>query len=390
MVQLTSVTLFFLECLAGVAWAQTAATDAPARYQGLYRKPEGGGVETLNCGPNSIFATSSSYAGCCSIGGNCNFPTACATGTATNRLGGTFTCGQDQQCYTMTVIGNLASPTQSVVVHNCAKEWLATTIYREIPAAATTSSPVSSASNTASTGASITSSSIPEQLSTSTPPPNPKSSAIPSEADALESEPSKKPNAGLIAGIVIAVFFALVVVGLLGFWFGRKDGLRSRPSPSPEEGSNPFQLLGASGLGSASTSHIRSATGLTGVSGIGSIPGVPNDPWYGYTFPAPPKSPGSGGYPESPYDKFVGQQHFQVNEMEGDSVSVKTAGEKSLTGKAGGGHFFEHGLGVGPGPTVPGGVYRDSSKSRKSLRAGHAELEGDGLGMVPVRKKSMI
>ncbi|KAK4167743.1 hypothetical protein QBC43DRAFT_136581 [Cladorrhinum sp. PSN259] len=287
----------------------------------------------------------------------------------------------------MTVIGNLASPTQSVVVHNCAKEWLATTIYREIPAATTSSFPVSSASSTALPGALITStasSASPEQLSTTTSPPNP---ALSSAADDPKPGSSKKPNAGVIAGIVVAVVSALLVVGLLGFWFGRKDGLRSRPSQSAEEGSHPFQLLGASGA--AWTSHTRSATGLTEVSGIGTIPGVPDVAWHGYNFPAPAKSPGSGGYPESPYDKFVGQQQVQVNEMEGDSVSVRTAGEKSLT-KPVGAHRFEHGLGMGPEPTIQPGVYRDSSKSRKSLRAGHAELEGEGLGMVPVRKKSMI
>ncbi|KAK4227778.1 hypothetical protein QBC38DRAFT_183623 [Podospora fimiseda] len=290
----------------------------------------------------------------------------------------------------MTVVGNFASPTQSVMVYNCAKEWLATTIYREMPAETATSSSGGLASSTES---SLMTSS-PEQLSTTTPPPK----LITSEADdAPESKPSKKPNAGLIAGIVIGVFFALVMVGLLGFWFGRKNGIRSRASPSTsEEGSNPIQLLGGASSRSLPTTHIRTPTGLTAVSGIGSIPGVPNDPWYGYTFPAPPKSPGSGGYPESPYDKFVGrQQHVQVNEMEGDSVSIRTAGEKLVAGKmAGSGSFFEHGLGMGlgmgAGPTIPGGVYRDSSKARKSLRAGHAELEGEGLGAVPVRKKSMI
>lgn len=284
----------------------------------------------------------------------------------------------------MTVVGNSASPTQSVLVHNCAKEWLATTIYREMPAATTSSPPLSLETSTASPGGSAISTS-------STPPPNPAPTAIEAKNDSskLEPEESSKPKAGLIAGITVAGVFVVLLVGLLGFWFGRRNGLRSRGGASHSEdgtsSGNPVQLLGPS---SSSTSHARTATD---VSGIGSIPGVPTDPWYGFTFPAPPKSPRGRGYPESPYDKFIG---VQVNEMEGDSVSVHTmrpgtgGGEKKFAGSS----FFDHELGgieLAAGPTPPASVYRDSSRGRKSVRMGHAELEGEGLGAL-VRKKSMI
>ena len=286
----------------------------------------------------------------------------------------------------MTVVDNSASPTQSVLVHNCAKEWAATTIYREMgPVTTSTSSPASSETSTASPGGSAISTS-------STPSPNPAQN----DGSKPEPEESSKPNAGMIAGITVGGVLVVLLVGFLGFWFGRRDGRGSvRGGAShhhSEEGTGsggPVQLaLGASS--SSSAPHGRTAAN---VSGIGSIPGVPTDPWYGFNFPAPPKSPGWRGYPESPYDKFIG---IQVNEMEGDGVSVRGAarpgtggGEKKFFA---GGSFFDdepEGIELAAGPTPPAAVYRDSSMGRKSVRMGHAELEGDGLGAL-VRKKSMI
>ncbi len=118
-------------------------------------------VETLTCSPNSVFAHSSTYAGCCSVGGNCNFPTACARGTVTNRLGGTWTCEPKRDCYAMTVYAVAYDPAVPVptgeawVVRGCAQGWSASTVWRALPATMVTagsSSTLAPSSPAASTG----------------------------------------------------------------------------------------------------------------------------------------------------------------------------------------------------------------------------------------------
>ena len=103
-------------------------------------------VETLNCDPGSVFAHSSTFAGCCSIGGNCNFPTACARGTVTNRLGNIWTCELKRGCYTMTVCESYPSATDTWVVRNCVDSWSASTVYRSLPLSMTVSSTSSGSS----------------------------------------------------------------------------------------------------------------------------------------------------------------------------------------------------------------------------------------------------
>ncbi|EAQ88730.1 predicted protein [Chaetomium globosum CBS 148.51] len=101
---LACLLLLLLQSFNGRTLAQTAASDAPANFQGLYLNPTApAAIETISCDTSSIFALSSTFAGCCRIGGNCNFPTACTKGTPTNRRGVRWSCGLDRECYTMTV-----------------------------------------------------------------------------------------------------------------------------------------------------------------------------------------------------------------------------------------------------------------------------------------------
>ncbi|KAG7290076.1 hypothetical protein NEMBOFW57_000070 [Staphylotrichum longicolle] len=156
-------------------------------------------VETLSCSPSSIFAHSSTFAGCCSIGGNCNFPTACAKGTPTNRLGGTWECEPRRTCYTMTVYGSYPSATDSWVVQGCANAWSASTVYRSLPLSMTmtTASPVDSATGTA-TGAASTAGGAGAPAESST-------------GGDTSGEPEHSQSLAWIAGVVIG---CLAVAGL--------------------------------------------------------------------------------------------------------------------------------------------------------------------------------
>ncbi|KAK4039410.1 hypothetical protein C8A01DRAFT_36620 [Parachaetomium inaequale] len=210
--------LALLQCLAssGVL-AQTPAPDGPANFQGIYLNPTGA-VETLNCDASSVFALSSTFAGCCKIGLNCNFPTACARGQPTNRKGGKWSCGQDRACYTMTVYAAYPDPTvsatESWVVHNCAKSWSASTIYRSVPSSLTTGmagSASSSSSSTVDFFSSTTEASTTEA----------RAGEITAPADPPE-EVESQPSKAWIAGVVIGCLVAGAVLGGLGFWFVRR------------------------------------------------------------------------------------------------------------------------------------------------------------------------
>ncbi|KAH6839565.1 hypothetical protein B0I37DRAFT_237039 [Chaetomium sp. MPI-CAGE-AT-0009] len=220
---LTGLVLLLLQsCLVSHALAQTPASDGPANYQGIYLNPTGAGTsETLSCDTSSIFALSGTFAGCCSIGGNCNFPTACTKGTPTNRRGGRWSCGQDRACYTMTVYDAYPRATESWLVHNCAKSWSASTIYRAVPRWMTsaTTPPPSAGAGTA--GSEPTAGTDDGGGPTATPGGPPAASTSDGGAEPLrEGEPA--PNKAWIAGAVIGGVVGAAGLGALGFWLGRR------------------------------------------------------------------------------------------------------------------------------------------------------------------------
>ncbi|KAH6627391.1 hypothetical protein F5144DRAFT_548854 [Chaetomium tenue] len=238
---LTCLLLLLSQGLNGRTLAQTPASDGPANFQGLYLNPTApAAIETISCDTSSIFALSSTFAGCCSIGGNCNFPTACTKGTPTNRFGGRWSCGLDRECYTMTVYDAYSAASESWLVYNCAKSWSASTIYRNVPGWMTTSPPPSEGPEpTGSTG-----------MTTATTPGGPPA-AITSDGGGGGEQPGEAETSSSrawIAGAVIGAVVGAAGVGTLGFWLGR----RRRRAAEGEEGG------GGTGFKLHSTTLLRS------------------------------------------------------------------------------------------------------------------------------------
>ena len=144
----------------------------------------------------------------------------------------------------MTVFGSYPSPTDSWVVHNCAKSWTASTIYRSLPDSVMTTD---GASNTTPT-------------TTTTSPPDPGAGMITGSTDGGDtSEESESPQSqAWIAGVVVGCLAAGAAVAGLGFWLGRR---RKRGGPggegphSKEEPQSGFMLHSATTVSSGQHSE---------------------------------------------------------------------------------------------------------------------------------------
>ncbi|KAK4150696.1 hypothetical protein C8A00DRAFT_36714 [Chaetomidium leptoderma] len=232
-----------LQCLIGSVLAQTAATDGPGNFQGLYPNPTGT-VERVTCDASSIFAYSSTFAGCCRIGLNCNFPTACANGKPTNRKGGAWSCGEDRDCYTMTVYGNYQSATESWVVHNCAQSWSASTIYRTLPPSMMTATTSGGGGDSSITTSS--SSTAAADSSGITPGGGPaESTKVGGEDPPVEEEPESRPSQAWIAGVVIGCLAGGAALGGLGVWLARRRRQEKDGGDSGGEKKGGFALQSA-------------------------------------------------------------------------------------------------------------------------------------------------
>lgn len=256
-----AVAAIWLQCGASVA-AQgvTVATDGPGgNFQGYFVNSLGTSsstpppfttnadfaravltrpmisARTVGCSTDSFWAQSSTFGGCCRVGGNCNFPTACSGGMLTNRLGGTATCG-DRRCYTMTIYADFPTATDSWLVHNCAYTWTASTLWRAQPTETATAA----------------------EPSGTTPPAAAETDATADATDAnMEAKPASK---AWVAGVVLGCVAVAGVLGALGFWLVRR---RRRRLAGERD-------VRGEGSGSGAVASADADTGPRRSSGVGS------------------------------------------------------------------------------------------------------------------------
>ncbi|KAK4448978.1 hypothetical protein QBC34DRAFT_464237, partial [Podospora aff. communis PSN243] len=210
--------LLALSSLASVVSANNKLTSTPANFRG-FRLHTNGAVETITCSDSATFFTSSTYGACCYEGERCNFATDCQSGTASRIFGGTYTCDPEfPDCYTMTVYASYPSAAESWLMRGCATNWRASTIYREIVTATS-----SSTTTSATAGASVP---------TTTPTRTGTAAGAGGEPTSPgEVAATSAPSQAWIAGAVIGPLVALAALGALAFWLGKRKGKKSAAQP---------------------------------------------------------------------------------------------------------------------------------------------------------------
>ncbi|KAK3952657.1 hypothetical protein QBC32DRAFT_259514 [Pseudoneurospora amorphoporcata] len=206
---------FFWSC---VVTHITAHSTFPDDYEGIY-SPVGQPTSVVNCAPDAIFTTWSTFANCCpSTYSACEFVTRCDGGVMHGIEGGTGHCDSTYpNCYTMTIFDHYLSPSNSWIEMGCATGWSAFTIYRELEASTTSTSTSTSTSSTPTTtlSASTSEPSLTSVITPSTsnpPPPLPTST----------QEPKPSSSKAWIAGPVAGGIAALLLLGALFFWWRRR------------------------------------------------------------------------------------------------------------------------------------------------------------------------
>ncbi|KAK3983815.1 hypothetical protein QBC44DRAFT_386224 [Cladorrhinum sp. PSN332] len=279
-----------LSWLLGLASTQEITTAAP-NFRGFRLFPNGA-TELVTCDPGFTFFTSSTYAACCSVAGRCNFITACESGTYSRIFGGDGVCGSTfPSCMSITIYPTFPAGDQTWLQVACGLGNTVvapySTLYRQTPAATTTSSQsLSTASPTPSTSP-----------TTANGPANTSPAASITDKT-LEDESSS--SKAWIAGAVVGPLFAIALIGLAVFLIRRRQkgnahggngeisGGISQPYMAPPAGYQeapgpPHQYYG----GAMQTAADWQKTGVppradtvSPLSGLPSYPGY-HDPKYG-------------------------------------------------------------------------------------------------------------
>ncbi|KAI9861081.1 MAG: hypothetical protein M1813_005510 [Trichoglossum hirsutum] len=187
---------------------QASSTSVDPALEGYYIK-DISHTESITC---NTWTTSGKYGNCCTPGSSCVLPTACVSNNLI-RQGSSTPCGGNV-CNTITVFSQSPpAPGSSVLVLACmGSGWSAWTLYRETPAATTSSAPSSLGSLSSSATATSTS-------------------------PAPAGKPSQ--NNAWIAGAVVGPVVVVVVIAALLFWVFT---LRRRLASSTGSGSSSAHL----------------------------------------------------------------------------------------------------------------------------------------------------
>ncbi|KAK4172764.1 hypothetical protein QBC36DRAFT_337175 [Triangularia setosa] len=221
-----------------ISSAKSQAVTTPPSFQG-YSILSNGAASPVHCPESSNFFTSSTYGACCQGTVGCDIATACQNGTYSFLFGGRNTCGSNApRCAFRTVLASSPTASQSWIVILCTQSDAARTTHTLFRETTGTTSTTLTSSSTSTTAESLSTSSI--HLTTTW-----SEIAAPTTMEPELQQPSSQ---AWIAGAVIGPIVAVAVMGLLGFWLGKrrvwasKQGVVTRPEPKPAHENPPGEL----------------------------------------------------------------------------------------------------------------------------------------------------
>jgi len=220
----------------------TFTSPDPHNYQGQY-VGQNGRISTLNCGWGSSLSKAGRWAECCPTptGGPtptppCDMATFCSKGTYTYRNGQTGTCTNGADCFGRTFLATFPWASEQWTRYMCTgtgSSYDVKTVYWQLDVEKFVTREntgqnvivIVTGPQGGGHGGGTTSDSGPSSASASPGPPGPGTKDQDQEdpTDGATTDDNTSGSKAWIAGAVVGPVVAIVCIGLLGFWLGRRQ-----------------------------------------------------------------------------------------------------------------------------------------------------------------------